>query len=128
MLGKTQSDTLRHFDVPRRTLFEARNLTLVQCLGAERSNARVEAPFDQIVVHAVVCAQPKRSEAKQSERQEASSGERQGDRSIDRSSAFQNDALVSVPMMLEVGPLNIDTYVKESLSCMFSISRMNACC
>lgn len=31
-------------------------------------------------------------------------------------------------MMLEVGPLNIDTYVKESLSCMFSISRMNACC
>lgn len=85
MLGKTQSDTLRHFDVPRRTLFEARNLTLVQCLGAERSNARVEAPFDQIVVHAVVCAQPKRSEAKQSERQEASSGERQGDRSIDRS-------------------------------------------
>jgi len=50
---ETEADALRHFNVPRRALFDARDFRFVHRLGSKAGHAPVETPRDQVIVHAV---------------------------------------------------------------------------
>ena len=51
VLGKSQSHSLRHFDVSSGTIFHASCLRFVQRLGPKGTDATLETSLDQVVVH-----------------------------------------------------------------------------
>ena len=54
VFGKSQSDALRHFNVPLGAVFHTTHFPLGQRLAAKSGHARVETPHHHIIVHAVI--------------------------------------------------------------------------